>query len=79
MPMSRAVSGADNSDVAPRRPRVGLGRHGADGLVAHLMAWDRSELGRVPIDRVLCGRESLPGRFTYGDESCRRAAHLSAA
>jgi hypothetical protein len=31
MPTSRAVSGADKSDVASHLPRVGVGRHRADG------------------------------------------------
>jgi len=60
MPMSRAVSGADNSNAASRRPRVGLGRHRADGSVAHLMAWDWSRPGRATDRPVLRGRQSRP-------------------
>jgi Family of unknown function (DUF6086) len=51
MPTSRAVSGADKSDVASYLPRVGAGRHRADGSVGHLMAWDWSEPGRATEDR----------------------------
>jgi hypothetical protein len=70
MPMSRAVSGADNSNVASRRRRVGLGRHRADGSVAHLNPSDWSGLGALPIDRSRVVVNPGRDRFTYSDESC---------
>jgi len=74
MPMSRAVWGADNSNAASRRSRVGLGRHRADGSVAHLMAWDWSGPGRATGRPLLRGLNPGRIRFTYSDESCCRAA-----
>jgi hypothetical protein len=43
--------GRSHSNAASPRRRVGLGRHRADGSVAHLMVWDWSGLGALPIDR----------------------------
>jgi len=75
MPMSRAVSGVDKSHVASHRPLGGVGRHRADGAVAHLMVWDCSGLYELPRP-ILRDPESWPGRVTHSEElSCRVARY----
>jgi hypothetical protein len=79
MPMSRAVSGADNSNAASRPRRVGLGRHVPMARSPILMAWHWSGRGLLPIDRSRVVVNPRRGRFTYSDEPCRRSCALSAA
>jgi len=79
IPTSRAVSGADESDVASHQPRVGVGRHRADGSIAHLMAWNWSEPGRATEDRsCVIVNPGLVAARNSDELSCRRRA-MSAA